>query len=39
VRGLYRPEVDCIMASRNRVPFCRVCQRAINQIIDSHTHP
>jgi len=36
-RGLYRPEVECIMGSRKVVPFCRVCQRAINRIIDLHT--
>jgi hypothetical protein len=32
--GLYRPEADCIMFTRNEVGFCRVCQRAIEQIID-----
>jgi hypothetical protein len=32
--GLYRPEVDCIMFTRDRVDFCRVCQRAIGRIID-----
>jgi hypothetical protein len=38
-QGLYRPEANCIMFSRSLVGFCRVCQRAINQIIDSHTNP
>ncbi|MDH3289456.1 MAG: M64 family metallopeptidase [Gemmatimonadota bacterium] len=33
-RGLYRPEIDCIMFSRNMTRFCRVCQRALEQIID-----
>jgi hypothetical protein len=33
-RGLYRPQADCIMFSRNPVGFCRVCQRAIGRIID-----
>ncbi|HEX6178644.1 MAG TPA: IgA Peptidase M64 [Thermoanaerobaculia bacterium] len=33
-KGLYRPEVDCIMFTRNEVGFCRVCTRAINRIID-----
>jgi IgA Peptidase M64/Peptidase M64 N-terminus len=36
-RGLYRPELECIMGSRKTIPFCRVCQRAINRIIDLHT--
>jgi IgA peptidase M64/peptidase M64-like protein len=35
-RGLYRPEADCIMFSRDRVGFCRVCRRAIERIINSH---
>ena len=33
-RGLYRPEADCIMFTRDRVGFCRVCRRAISRIID-----
>jgi len=36
-RGLYRPEADCIMFTRDRVGFCRVCQRAINRIIDLYS--
>jgi len=32
--GYYRPEEDCIMFSRNDVPFCQVCQRSITQVID-----
>lgn len=38
-RGLYRPEADCIMFSRNEVGFCRVCQRAINRVIDLYSRP
>jgi hypothetical protein len=34
--GLYRPEVDCIMFTRNEVGFCDVCTRAIHRIIDMH---
>jgi IgA Peptidase M64/Peptidase M64 N-terminus len=33
-RGFYRPQVDCIMFTRDNVPFCRVCQRAIARVID-----
>jgi hypothetical protein len=33
-RGLYRPEVDCIMFSRNMLRFCVVCRRALERIID-----
>jgi hypothetical protein len=36
-RGLYRPEADCIMFTRDRVGFCRVCQRAISRIIDLYS--
>jgi len=32
--GYYRPEEDCIMFSRNDVPFCRVCQSAISRVIN-----
>ncbi|MEE9132057.1 MAG: IgA Peptidase M64 [Gemmatimonadota bacterium] len=32
--GLYRPEIDCIMFSRDEVGFCRVCSGAIERIID-----
>ena len=35
--GLYRPEVDCIMFSRNRPDFCRVCSEAIEAVIDLYT--
>jgi hypothetical protein len=35
-RAFYRPELDCIMFSRNPVPFCKVCQRALSQQIDRH---
>ncbi|HXW03971.1 MAG TPA: M64 family metallopeptidase [Vicinamibacterales bacterium] len=37
VQGLYRPQVDCIMFTRNPVGFCRVCQRAIGTIIDLYS--
>jgi hypothetical protein len=32
--GLYRSEIDCIMFTRDEVGFCRVCQRAIEEVID-----
>jgi hypothetical protein len=37
-RGLFRPEVDCIMFTRNPTSFCRVCTRAIERAIDLHAH-
>lgn len=36
-RGYYRPQVDCVMFSRNQVPFCRVCQSAISEVIDLYS--
>jgi hypothetical protein len=33
-KGLYRPEVDCIMFTRNPTAFCRVCARALERAID-----
>jgi hypothetical protein len=38
-KGLYRPEVDCIMFTRNPSGFCRVCSRAIERMIDMYTRP
>ena len=37
--GLYRSEADCIMFTRDPVGFCRVCQRAITQVIDQYSRP
>ena len=36
-QGLYRPEVDCIMFTRNPDHFCRVCTGAIERVIDSYS--
>ena len=36
-KAFYRPEIDCIMFTRDKVPFCRVCQRALGEVIDRHT--
>jgi len=35
--GLYRPQADCIMFTRDEVGFCRVCRRAIETIIDQYS--
>jgi IgA Peptidase M64/Peptidase M64 N-terminus len=36
-KGLYRPEIDCIMFTRDEVGFCRVCRKAIERIIDLYS--
>ncbi|HWZ85962.1 MAG TPA: IgA Peptidase M64 [Thermoanaerobaculia bacterium] len=36
-KGYYRPQEDCIMFSRDEVPFCAVCRRAISTVIDLYS--
>ncbi len=36
-KDYFRPQVDCIMFTRNDVPFCKVCQQTISRIIDLYT--
>ena len=36
-RGFYRPQADCIMFTRDNVPFCLVCRSAIEQILDLYS--
>ncbi|MFP2927367.1 M64 family metallopeptidase [Pyxidicoccus sp. 3LG] len=38
-RGYYRPQLDCVMFTRDRVPFCAVCQNAITEVIDLYAGP
>jgi hypothetical protein len=38
-RGYFRPQADCLMFSRDEVPFCLVCQRAIATIVDLYSRP
>jgi hypothetical protein len=34
-KGLYRPQIDCIMYTRHMV-FCKVCRRSIEMVIDQY---
>jgi hypothetical protein len=36
-RGYYRPQADCIMFTRNEVPFCAVCRRTLERMIDLYS--
>lgn len=36
-KGLFRPEVDCIMFTRNPKSFCKVCARAIDRVISMYS--
>ena len=33
----FRPQIDCVMFTRNEVPFCRVCERVLSKVIDFYT--
>jgi hypothetical protein len=33
-QAYYRPQLDCIMFTRADVPFCRVCEAALERVID-----
>jgi hypothetical protein len=33
-KGYFRPEQDCIMFTRDDVPFCSVCRRTIDRVVD-----
>jgi hypothetical protein len=35
-KGAYRSEVDCIMFSRDDVPFCSACRGALDEVIDQY---
>jgi len=35
--GYYRPQEDCIMFTRDEVPFCAVCKRALSMVIDLYS--
>jgi hypothetical protein len=35
-KGLYRPQVDCIMYTRH-LEFCKVCRRSIEDVINQYT--
>jgi len=36
-RGYFRPQTDCIMFTRDQVPFCAVCRRAIESVLDLYS--
>jgi hypothetical protein len=33
-KGYFRPQTDCVMFTRDDVPFCAVCRGALNRILD-----
>ncbi len=38
-QAYYRPQADCVMFTRDEVPFCRVCRAALEQVIDLYAGP
>ncbi|MBI5325853.1 MAG: peptidase M64 [Ignavibacteriae bacterium] len=36
-QGIYRPMIDCIMFSKGKKPYCRVCENAILNMIKFYT--
>jgi hypothetical protein len=38
-QAFYRPQLDCVMFTRDEVPFCRVCQHALDGVIDLYAGP
>jgi len=38
-KGYFRPQTDCIMFTRDGVPFCAVCRKAIDRVIDLYSRP
>jgi hypothetical protein len=37
--GSFRPQADCVMFSRDPVPFCAVCRRTLDQVLDLYVAP
>jgi len=38
-KSYFRPQVDCIMFSRNEVPFCSACRAALDEVLDQYAGP
>jgi hypothetical protein len=38
-QAYYRPQIDCVMFTRDEVPFCSVCRGALDRVIDLYAGP
>ena len=38
-RAYYRSQADCVMFTRDEVPFCAVCRAALDRVIDLYAGP
>ncbi len=36
-KGLYRPMIDCIMFSKGKKPYCKICQNAVLNVINLYS--
>lgn len=36
-QGLYRPMVDCLMFTKGKKPFCKVCEQAVVRVIKHYS--
>jgi hypothetical protein len=36
-KGMYRPQLDCIMFTRN-MHYCKVCRRSLENVMDEYSH-
>jgi hypothetical protein len=36
-KGIYRPMLDCIMFSKGKKPFCKVCEETIKKVINYYS--
>jgi hypothetical protein len=37
--GFYRPQADCVMFTRDPVPFCAACRRGLERVLDLYAGP
>jgi hypothetical protein len=36
-QGLFRPMLDCIMFTKGKKPYCKVCEAAVKKMIDRYS--
>jgi hypothetical protein len=37
--GFFRPQADCVMFTRDEVPFCAACRRGLERVLDLYAGP
>jgi hypothetical protein len=36
-KGLYRPMIDCLMFSKGKKPYCKICSKAVLKVINKYS--